>query len=94
LRLPVRPQLGRRPFTGIGFGFEGLDLRTGWTAGGGVEWAFSGNWSAKLEYGYYQFGHGNVLISDSLNALSGVVDVKQSFQTVKVGPNFHMWGGQ
>jgi outer membrane immunogenic protein len=81
-------------FTGTGFGFEGLDARSGWTAGGGVEWAFAGNWSARLEYGYYQFGHGNVLMSDSLNLLSGVVDVRQSVQSVKVGLNFHIWGGQ
>jgi outer membrane immunogenic protein len=80
-------------FTGAGFGFEGLDTRSGWTAGGGVEWAFSGNWSARLEYDYYQFGHGNVLMSDSINVLSGLVDVRQSVQAVKVGLNFHMWGG-
>ena len=35
---------------GGGFGFEGLDLRTGWTAGGGIEWAFASKWSAILEY--------------------------------------------
>ena len=27
-------------------------LRIGWTAGGGVEWAFAPKWSAKLEYLY------------------------------------------
>jgi len=26
------------------------NTRTGWTAGGGVEWMFAPNWSAKLEY--------------------------------------------
>jgi outer membrane immunogenic protein len=81
-------------FMGTPFGFEGLDFRTGWTAGGGVEWAFSGVWSAKLEYDYYEFGHGNVLMSDNVNVLSGPLDFKQSIQIVKVGLNFHMWGGQ
>ena len=81
-------------FTGTPFDFEGLDTRTGWTAGGGVEWAFSGNWSGRLEYDYYQFGHGNVLMSDSPNVLSGLVDVRQSVQAVKFGLNFRMWGGQ
>jgi outer membrane immunogenic protein len=81
-------------FTGTPFDFEGLDTRTGWIAGGGVEWAFFDNWSARLEYDYYQFGHGNVLMSDSPNVLSGVVDVRQSVQAVKFGLNFHMWGGQ
>jgi outer membrane immunogenic protein len=31
---------------------------TGWTIGGGVEWAFANNWSAKLEYLYIDFGNG------------------------------------
>jgi opacity protein-like surface antigen len=30
--------------------------RAGWTVGGGVEWAFAPNWSAKLEYLYADFG--------------------------------------
>jgi outer membrane immunogenic protein len=81
-------------FAGTGFGFEGLDSRVGFTAGGGVEWAFLRHWSATLEYDYYQFGHGDVLMSDSINVVSGPVDVKQSIQVVKVGLNFHIWGGQ
>lgn len=30
--------------------------RFGWTAGGGFEWMFSPNWTAKLEYLYYDLG--------------------------------------
>jgi outer membrane immunogenic protein len=30
--------------------------RTGWTAGAGVEWAFSGSWSVKAEYLFVDFG--------------------------------------
>lgn len=30
--------------------------KTGWTAGGGIEWAFANNWSARLEYLYYDLG--------------------------------------
>ena len=26
------------------------ESRTGWTVGGGIEWAFWNNWSAKVEY--------------------------------------------
>src|SRR5262245_53576279 len=29
---------------------------SGWTVGGGVEWAFAGNWSAFAEYNYFDFG--------------------------------------
>ena len=32
------------------FGFN--NTRTGWTAGGGVEWMFAPHWSAKVEYLY------------------------------------------
>lgn len=32
------------------------DTATGWTLGGGVEWAFTGAWSAKLEYLYADLG--------------------------------------
>ena len=30
--------------------------RTGWTAGGGVEFAFNQNWAARVEYAHYDFG--------------------------------------
>jgi outer membrane immunogenic protein len=36
------------------------DTRVGWTAGGGVEWMFMPNWSAKLEYLYYDLGTATV----------------------------------
>jgi opacity protein-like surface antigen len=78
-------------FTGISFAFEGLDQRIGWAAGGGVDWALSGHWSANLEYDFYDFGHRTTLLSDSINAVSGPVDFKQSVQVVKLGLNFHMW---
>jgi outer membrane immunogenic protein len=83
------------------FNFQGVDLRIGWTAGCGLEWAFWEDWSVKVEYDYYGFGHQSVLMTDSINFFSpvagavvpvfGNVDIKQSVQTVKVGLNFHMW---
>lgn len=79
-------------FAGAPFAFEGLDNRVGWTAGGGVDWAFSQHWSANIEYDFYQFGHGDVLMSDPINAFAGIVDVRQNVQVVKVGLNFHVWG--
>jgi outer membrane immunogenic protein len=32
------------------------DTRFGWTVGGGFEWMFASNWTAKLEYLYYDLG--------------------------------------
>jgi outer membrane immunogenic protein len=78
---------------GTGFGFEGFDTRTGWTAGAGVEWAFSRNWSVNLEYDYYSFGSGTTFMSDNINGFTGQIDAKQNIQVVKAGLNFHMWSG-
>jgi outer membrane immunogenic protein len=40
-----------------GVGGDGFsDTRAGWTAGGGVEWMFLPNWSAKAEYLHYDLG--------------------------------------
>ena len=79
-------------FVGAPFAFEGLDNRFGWTVGGGVDCAFSHHWSMNVEYDYYQFGHGGILMSDGINGFAGIVDVKQTVQVVKVGLNFHIWG--
>ncbi len=76
---------------GTPFSFQGLSTRTGFTAGGGVDWAFSGPWSVNVEYDYYQFGHGNVFMTDSINGFTGLLDTKQNIQVVKVGLNFHLW---
>jgi outer membrane immunogenic protein len=79
-------------FGGTPFGFVGLENRLGWTVGGGVEWAFSQNWSANLEYNYYGFGHRVIAMSDPTNAFLGNVEVGQHMQVVKVGLNFHVFG--
>jgi outer membrane immunogenic protein len=77
-------------FTGIPFDAEGLGMRTGWTAGAGVEWAFTNDWSARLEYDYYDFGHSNVLMSDAANAFASIVTYRQNAQMVKLGLNFRV----
>jgi len=79
-------------FTGLPYDFRGLDNRFGWVVGGGVDWAFSPHWSTFLEYDYYGFGHGNVLMQDGINGFSGNVNLKQTVQVVKVGFDFHVSG--
>src|SRR5579862_6373927 len=80
-------------FNGGGpFHFQGVDNRYGYVVGGGVDWAFTRHWSINVEYDYYRFGNGNILMTDQVSTLTGVVNVKQSVQVVKVGFNFHMWG--
>jgi len=80
--------------TATAFGLEGVDNRFGWTAGGGVEWAFAQVWSARLEYDYYGLGTRSALMTDTINGFTGVMNVQQSVQTVKLGVSFHMWYGQ
>jgi outer membrane immunogenic protein len=80
-------------FNGLGqFHFQGADNRYGYIVGGGVDWAFTRHWSMNAEYDYYGFGNGNILMTDQVSTLTGVVNVKQSVQVVKVGFNFHIWG--
>jgi len=61
--------------------------RTGWTAGAGLEYALSENWTAKLEYDYLGFG------SETLNLPTPTFPAYTSsaslnVQEVKVGINY------
>jgi outer membrane immunogenic protein len=53
-------------------------MKMGWTAGGGVEWAFLPKWSAKAEYLYTDFKHNDL---PDWNAAK--------FHTFRVGVNYH-----
>jgi outer membrane immunogenic protein len=37
-------------------------MEVGWTVGGGVEWAFAGAWSAKIEYLYYNVSSSYLMV--------------------------------
>jgi outer membrane immunogenic protein len=43
------------------------NTKVGWTAGGGAEWMFLPNWSAKVEYLYYDLGSVNYQLSPLVN---------------------------
>jgi opacity protein-like surface antigen len=77
---------------------ERTQTRSGWTVGGGAEWAwsFAPRWSSFVEYDYYDFGRKNLA-----NASDGLIvgsvtsfDVKQTLHVVKIGVNYRLWGGQ
>jgi outer membrane immunogenic protein len=75
------------------FAFAGLETRLGWTAGAGIEWALSRNWSVKLEYDYYGFGTRSVtFIDNTISGIAGPVNINQNIQIVKLGLNFHVFG--
>lgn len=45
------------------------NVQVGWTAGGGAEWMFMPNWSAKVEYLYYDLGGNNLEINTAAFSL-------------------------
>jgi hypothetical protein len=47
----------------LAFGATGSDNRTGWTVGGGLEWAISDSWSIKGEYDYLDFGSRSLVLN-------------------------------
>jgi outer membrane immunogenic protein len=59
---------------------------SGWTVGGGLEWAFANRWSAKAEYLYIDFGNGpTVAITPAVNFVSG----KMTDNILRLGVNYH-----
>jgi outer membrane immunogenic protein len=70
---------------------SGSDTATGWTVGGGAEWKFAPNWSAKLEYLYFDLGNTDYVVSSRTPAPP--FRVTQDFDTtgsiVRVGVNYH-----
>ena len=72
---------------------SGSKTLTGWTVGGGVEWAFYDRWSAKAEYLYADLGDINYVTTNA-----GIVagqfanhTVTNKLQVVRVGLNYKFW---
>jgi opacity protein-like surface antigen len=81
--------------TGASFNFSNNSNNTGWLVGVGTEWAFVGNWSARLEYDYLGLSsrtfNGDGLVfpaNDTFNSDS------RNVQMVTFGINYRFgWGG-
>ncbi len=85
-------------FVGSAFGgANASNTQVGWTVGGGLEWMFANNWSAKFEYLYYDLG--TVSVSGPVqyvNAVTGVTGLGASQTSaqfnghiVRAGVNYH-----
>ncbi len=46
-------------------GWSNTNTRTGYDIGGGIEYAFTNNWTGRIEYRYYNFGTNNSPFSDT-----------------------------
>jgi outer membrane immunogenic protein len=68
------------------------DTQIGWTAGGGIEWGFTPNWSVLAEYDHYGFGTKNLTFFDTVHGFTFVFGVKQDIDVVKVGINYRFGG--
>ncbi len=67
--------------------------RTGWVLGVGVEYAFLGNWSAKLEYNYMDMGSKAVTLTTLGGLAVTPANVDLTVQTIKAGINYRFnWG--
>lgn len=77
-------------FLGTPYDFEAVETRLGWTAGAGIEWALSNDWSVRLEYDYYGFGTRNVTFIDQISGTAGPEQIKQDIQTIMLGVNLHV----
>jgi len=69
------------------------DTKVGWTVGGGLEFAFTGNWSAKVEYLYFDLGSENLFLNYSnLVVPSGPTGINYNFDTkgqiARLGVNY------
>ena len=61
---------------------------SGWTVGGGVEWAFAGNWSAFAEYNYFDFGTPGVTFTAADGVTTFPINIKQNINSFLVGINY------
>jgi outer membrane immunogenic protein len=77
------------------------NTRTGWTAGGGAEWMFWPNWSAKVEYLYYDLGRVNYAVAPITQVFPAApywthfpsANTRFNGNIVRAGLNYHFnWG--
>ncbi len=77
------------PTTGISI--SGDDTRVGWTAGGGIDYAFTNNWFTGLEYRYSQFQSKSYIYPIPVLNL-GLIGLKQDLSNnqinVRIGYKF------
>lgn len=66
------------------------NLRTGWTAGAGLEYALTDNWSAKVEYDYLGFGPQSMNFATPTESVS--TSASLNVQEIKAGVNFRFGG--
>jgi opacity protein-like surface antigen/outer membrane receptor protein involved in Fe transport len=77
----------------VNSGLDGTTManttRSGWIAGGGLEYMLGSHWSAKLEYDHLAFGSKALTF---VNPFGNSVTVESAVNQVKAGVNYHLEG--
>jgi outer membrane immunogenic protein len=74
--------------TGPAAAFSESHMHSGWTIGGGLEYMFVPNWSAKVEYMFSDYSN-----STYLSAFApGGIGLGLTVNSVKAGVNYHFGG--
>jgi len=68
--------------------YSSSETRSGWTVGGGIEYALVPNWSVKLEYDYLNFGHSTLFFPGSPPFTEIIAN---RINEVKVGLNYRFY---
>lgn len=72
----------------------GSETRTGWAAGGGVEWAFAPRWTVKAEYLHVDLGTNTYTAVSSAAAFPNAT-IQQAHQIrediARIGVNYRFW---
>ncbi|QWG15331.1 outer membrane beta-barrel protein [Bradyrhizobium sediminis] len=67
----------------------------GWTVGAGAEWMFAANWTAKVEYLYYDLGTNTtapLVYNYGASTSTLTASIRETGQLARVGINYK-WGG-
>ncbi len=67
---------------------ENSATHVGWTAGAGLEWPVTGNWTGKFEYDYIDLG------AQTYNLPAGALDVDPRVHLFKLGLNYRLNAGR
>jgi outer membrane immunogenic protein len=82
-------------FPGVQFPSTASATKIGWTLGGGLEYAFAGNWSAKIEGLFYDLGSISTVgpsTIPTINLFQGGKDFDVQGAIVRVGLNWRFGG--
>ncbi|MDB5642365.1 MAG: porin family protein [Hyphomicrobiales bacterium] len=72
------------PFTLTGSA-DSTRWQTGWTLGGGLEYAFAPLWTARVEYRYTRFGRSSDTLGPPVYASTFTQSHRESFNTIRFG---------